>query len=239
MRAVRSSVLVALVLASAIATVVSPAFATPNLSASSGTSAVAPFITPVTSTTSLFTGRTGDLVMSIDSLGVSATCRTSVVSGYVGSTHTQARLTSIVFGSGARGDCSVRTPGGNGTIDNDRVSCAVNSTTPGFFGVQNLIRGVSWQAWMWMNACFYFTTVGGMSCRVDVPGQWVIGTFTSNRSQIELSNAATPGSSSSQVSITDVRGCLLTGRFTGTIAATFVVRPDTRRDSLPTITAAS
>jgi hypothetical protein len=113
MKTLRSGVLVALVLVSAVVVVASPAFATPNLTSSTSSragrpdnGAVSPFITPIGTTTtnsievndrygsgsgSSFTARNALRIT------VSLTCSSLEVRGFAGVTHTQLTISRIDF----------------------------------------------------------------------------------------------------------------------------------------------
>ena len=143
----RNGVLVALVLASALAVVVSPAFATPNITASSGTrsadiqraGAVTPFITPSTNTRSEYSGVAPGTRPSLTVPAVGAVeCDTSNVSGYASTTHTQIRITSVTFSRNCR---VADRPGGSRigkSLDTPNISCAVDSFTPWFVHVRDV-----------------------------------------------------------------------------------------------------
>ncbi len=137
-KALKVVVLVGLV-GSSVLVVGSPAFATPNLTASSGNAPVAPFITPSTSTRSQVTVRSTDPRVSLPSLGVTMTCRTSSVSGYSSTTHTQLRLTSLSFGDD-------QTPAANSCILNsgsvvEPITCTATSARSWSLHVRSIISG--------------------------------------------------------------------------------------------------
>jgi hypothetical protein len=141
MKQLRTGVLVAMVLVSALVVVTSPAFATPQITASSGTEdgrrphdgrAVAPFITPSTNTRSLYTGAATRPVLTVPSLaGATVTCDVSNVSGYATTTHTQFRITSVSFSR----NCVTNPPG---RVDNDPISCAASSNRPWLLHVRTV-----------------------------------------------------------------------------------------------------
>jgi hypothetical protein len=138
----KSVVLVALMLISAMVVVAAPAFATPNLTASSGSdatrphsrAAVAPFITPSTNTRSQFTGIARPAQIIIPQLGATISCDRSNLSGYVSTTHTQLRITSMTFSD----NCSITPPSPGSPVTNQPVSCRADSVTPWFWHVRGV-----------------------------------------------------------------------------------------------------
>ena len=101
MKVFKLSVLVIFVLMAALAVLARPAFATPRLTASTGSSPVAPFITPIgNTTTSTVSGSSSDSRFSSTApFGVIVTisCTDSRTTGYVPTTHTRANVTSLTF----------------------------------------------------------------------------------------------------------------------------------------------
>jgi hypothetical protein len=131
MKAIRSGLLAALVLVTAVVVIASPAFATPNITASSGTRAVSPFFTPIGSTTSASAGFSTDFRFNFDGT-FSVTCRRAIAWFYVPATHTQGLVTSLRFGEPGRSptECGVNFIFG-GTIEGTQIiDPTTNSTTP-------------------------------------------------------------------------------------------------------------
>jgi hypothetical protein len=129
MRSVKGMVLPALMLVVALVAVASPAFATPNLTASSGATPVAPFVTPSNSTASLWTARA--IAMTLASSGGIITCDSAAFSGYASTTHTQIRISSLSFGE--RGRCTYS----DGTVDQP-ITCTATSANPWHLHFRNV-----------------------------------------------------------------------------------------------------
>ncbi len=245
MKVFTRSALVALILVVAAVIVASPAFATPRLTTSTGNAAVSPFITPITPTTSSFTGRSSDSVLAIDlPLGLSARvqCRTAIASGYVSTTHTQARITSLSFGDGG-GDsltnCVVRTPFGDGTVDRDSVTCTATSRAPWHLHVRSTPDGGrSWDGTVNTSSpCTFVTTAPrASSCRITVDAnQSISARYTNANGTLELDRTSVL-----VVTVVNVSGCRISdGSYTATFTGRYTIRPDTRNDARPTVTAIS
>lgn len=246
MKALRASLLVALVLVSAIVVVASPAFATPNITASSGTRAVAPFITPIGSTTSQFTGRSSDSTFIAPAIGATVTCRTAITSGYAGTTNTQARVTSVSFGNRSGSDCRATIPGDTGTVVGDEVTClgaADGSTRPWFLHV---IRGpdgtgsssgtINIPAAGVANSCTFVIDFARSrtQCSIVIDNnQSIRGTYTNATSNLNVNDRT--------LRITSRDGprarCALSLSTTASFTATYRIRADTPRSAAPTVTA--
>jgi hypothetical protein len=236
MRWLRSSGIVALACLSALVVVGPPAFATPNITASSGTSPVSPFITPIGNTRSASTARSTDSAFSLPSIGVTMSCTTSTVSGYVDTTHTQLRLTSVSFGGGdARRNCRV-TPAG--TIDNrPDITCTATSANPWFLHVKNTNAATRSSSGTInpTSACTILMTFGG------VPTTIVVDANQSCRTNVGGGNNYTQATRRLSIIcsvLTTIRGATRAST-TSTFAGNYNVTPDTRRDGLLTVTAAS
>jgi hypothetical protein len=249
----RGSILVAAVLVSALVVVASPAFATPNITASSGTNnadvhragAVSPFITPSTNTKSSFTGRATRPMLSIPALGEILECRTGFASGYVTVTHTQARITSLSFGDGARGTCTLRGTAA-GTIDRDVVHCTATSNNPWLLHVQARGPNNSWSGTVNIppggSSCTFIFTAPtlGLSCILVVDANQSVDNaalYTNVTSSLELVRAQV------RVTIRENRDrrcpAPFPGSYTATFDAVYTIRADTPTDATPTITAGS
>jgi hypothetical protein len=185
MKAFRGSVVVALLLASVLVVVASPAFATPNLTASSGDdatrpharAAVAPFITPSTNTRSPSVGTDPTTILTLG--GTSVMCRTSRAFFYVTTTHTQARITSLSFGDARGRTCSTT---GGGTVDGDVISSTATSNAPWHAHVRindARLRSASGTVNV-SSAVTFIVTIPLLvsSCQFTVPAQSVAATLT-------------------------------------------------------------
>jgi hypothetical protein len=228
MKAMRSSALVALVLLTALVVVVAPAFATPNITASSGTRAVSPFITPIGSTTSLSTARGTNLTIAVPALGSTVSCDQATVSGYVDTTHTQMKIISMSFGTGRAGSCTVRPAG---TVDGNRFTCTATSANPGFFHAKtvNAAARSSSGSWNLTSSCSIFITILGRSYDITIDAQQscsYMETFPPSSFVLSCRLVAT---------ITGALSASITIDFTLRITA----RPDTVADASMTVTAAS
>ena len=124
MRFLRKSVLLTLVLVSALVISGSPAFATPNITSSSGATPVTPFFTPSTNTRSQYTGRSVNARFRIPVFG-DVTCAMAEISAYASTTHTQLRLTLVSF----RNCVSAF---GGATVDGGGFTCQATSDNPWF-----------------------------------------------------------------------------------------------------------
>lgn len=243
MSAMKRSVLIAFALLSAVVVVASPAFATPNITASSGTRAVAPFITPITSTRSQFTGSARDTRLTIDAVFSTIECTTTIVSGYVDTTHTQARITSLSFGNRSGRDCVVRTGLGSGTVNADEITCTATSANPWLLHMRAR-NGASTTSWDGTinntSSCSFAITVGGSTCDFTIPaGQSIAVRYTNTRARLEVS-ALSSRTSSFLIRVRNFSGCSIPdGIYSATIVSTYIIRVDTARDRAPTVTAAS
>ena len=234
MKVMKAGVLIALVLVSAVVVVASPAFATPNITASSGTRAVAPFITPLgNTTTSSITAPSTDSSFATRARDgrtpATLTCRDTRSSGYVDtSTHTQGRITRLDF-TNCRSDelgagVSVTTTASSanpfflhvrsGPDANGNSTGTFNIPTNGSITVTVTVFGI--------RACSF--SVGPQSVRVTFNNTTTI--LTVNDSTIRFSNTTAINDS-----CPDDR---LLARQTGT----FNLRADTTRDDIR-VTAAS
>ncbi len=243
----RRGLLSIMVIGSVGAVVGSPAFATPTLTGSTGTAigggAVAPFVTPSASTRSLFTARSTNAVLKIETVGgvlvATITCRTNVLSGYVSTTHTRIRITSLSFGDGGMADdCSMRTGLGNGPVDRDHITCVVGSNMPWYLNLKTAAGAGTVTATT--SCAFTFTMPPGSSCRVTLDaGQSFPAQYSSSGRSFAVISFG--GSSSFTLTLTNISTCGLfpIGSYIGTLTGTYPITPDTRRDSVPILTSAS
>ncbi len=239
MKAFRSGMLVALVLVSAVVVVASPAFATPNITASSGTRAVAPFITPIgDSARSNIIGTSTD---SRFSAGAIVRCRTARVGGFIGATHTQATITSVTFGDGRAGNCDATSGGFSGVVRNggdsrgqlDSIDGGATTTRPWFLHVRRFTAADNSSSGTININRFQFTvTIIGVACQITITAQSVDATYT-NRTRVVTVNDAS-------VAFTESTGgglCPAPGN--ATFTATYTIRQTiTDRESVR-VTAAS
>jgi hypothetical protein len=227
MKGFRSSVLVALVLVSALVVIASPAFATPNLTASSGTrngetahraGAVAPFITPSTSTRSMYTG-TGDAPdtrLGLPGLALTVSCTRSTAQFYASTTHTVLRVSDLTFS----GTCTVNVP--RGRVDTNPISCVADPNRPWLVHVTAVAAGSATGTVNTASTCVFVVTLNGPS-----------DTLTVDAGQSCRPNAGGGGNAYTNATQSLVVTCNLTvtsvgavrGSFTGTFQGTYTVRP--------------
>jgi hypothetical protein len=250
MRRLKGGALVALILLTAVVVVASPAFATPNITASSGNanpvppnphsaSAVAPFITPSTNTRSLYTGVSRNWQIAFPSLGSTIRCETSNMSFYASMTHTQLRVTDITFSR----NCTVSPVG---TVDNQPISCTANSRTPWSIHVR-AVDGRTRSASGTINVptgdgagnelCTIRTTIGGVSqslsvsrnqsCRASASATGITYTWSRTPPTIDITCAWV-------VTIQPLRA-----NTASVFSGTYTITPDTARDGVLTVTSSS
>jgi hypothetical protein len=176
MKSLKGAVLLALVLVSALVVVASPAFATPRLTSSTGTAArpdngaVSPFITPigdtVRSSINATSPRSDFSALIIGGLATYTITCSSRGTAYVGVTHTQAILTSLVFET-----CRDSLNG------SPRVSTTVSSPDhPWFLHVRAAAGANSWDGTVNIPAgstASIITRPIGQDCRITVGPQSV------------------------------------------------------------------
>ncbi len=196
-KALKFAVLGSLLLISAVAVVASPAFATPNITASSGTRAVAPFITPIGDS-----ARSNIIGTSIDSrftAGAIIRCRTSRIGGFIGATHTQATITSVTFGDGRRGDCDLTSGGFSGVVRNggtstgqlDSIDGGATTTRPWFLHVRRFTAADnSSSGTININRFQYTVTIIGVACQITIATQSVDVTYTNRTRVVTVSDAS-------------------------------------------------
>jgi hypothetical protein len=243
MKALRSSVLVALIVVSAAVVVASPAFATPQLTASSGNdtplvgahsrAAVAPFITPSTSTRSQYTARADRATtLNLAAIGFVISCTASRASIYVSVTHTQARVTDLTFS----GTCTTNFAGSR--VDTNPISCVTDSNRPWYLHVRTAGNPDSTGSVNINGSCRLVVTFGGgssatitidanQSCTRGIPANGVVFTQVTQSLAVNCDLRVT------------IVGGPLPGSFTGNFTGLYTVRPDTARDARITVTARS
>jgi hypothetical protein len=238
-----SSILIALILASALVVVASPAFATPNLTASSGADtplsgahsrwAVSPFITPSTNTRSLYIGQAGTTQLAVPTLFQTVSCTTSTAAVYASTTHTQLRVTSLSFGDRG-GRCTVS---GGGRVDNrPDITCTATSARPWYIHARTVDAP---------NQSATGTVSLTSTCVVRLSGTLfgaVVITVDANQSCAGTNTYTWAGATGSLVVNCSVRATLsggISGSVTTTFNGTYTVRPDTRTDAKLTVTAGS
>ncbi len=238
MKSLRTGIVASLVLMSALAMVSVPAFATPNLTASSGTAAVAPFFTPISNSNSQRTFRGANVSIAVPALAVTITCRESWGSGYADTTHTNFRYTSHSFNG-----CTIDV--GGGTVDNNgTITCGATTVAPWLLTISSVnaatrsaVGSLSIPAnGAGVTACsFTFTRSGssytvtvnrGQSCLPGARGSPNTYTWATSRVQMTCS-----------LSVTIVGAIVVTT--TATYSSGYTLRPDTARDGTLVVTAAS
>ncbi len=224
----RKSVLVAIVVLLTVAVIASPVFATPNITASSGTAPVTPFFTPVTSTRSQFRGTSANVVLTVPGV-YRITCRDSLISGYASTTHTQLRLTEVSFRV-----CASSIAGS--TVDGGGTICPATSGSPWFLHARSTDPRSSVTTVNLTSACFFIVTLNDArrsSCttRLDV-GSSIASTYTSGATTLAINGA---------VSATVFGGsCPIPPRsVVATLTGTYTFTPDTARDGRLNITGGS
>jgi hypothetical protein len=246
MNALRSSMLVVVVLVSVAAVVVAPAFATPQITASSGTRAVSPFITPVQARSpaqnSESTAVSTNLRIGFAALGINIVCNEAHFSGYVDTaTHTQLRMTSVSFGNRTAGSCRVDPLGG--TITNTTITCTATTRAPWSLHIRTIDSATSSRGSINLtSACTFVMNIGTARCRLTMaPGQSMSPvTYTSAAATRRLTISET--GSTLRVTIVDNGGasrCSLTGSFASNITGDYALTPDTRTDTVLAVTAGS
>jgi hypothetical protein len=211
-----------LVIASA-AVAGSPAFATPRLTSSTGTaarpdnSAVSPFATPLGSTTSSSTFLSTDMTLTI---GASVwACSPAHMSGYIGLTHTELRITSVTFGDGSGRGCS--------GIGGGSISGTATSPNPWHLHFRTI--EVSTSATGTLNLSSNVTFVLNVfNCHITWPPQSVRITQTSTTTSLTMDDGTVRSTGS---------GFCPSG--TARITAIYTARPDTTRDARLRVTSLS
>jgi hypothetical protein len=218
MKAWRSGALVVLIVLSAGIVVSSPALATPNITASSGTGVASPFLTPMGNTRdSSSRGSSTDTRLVLN--GTTITCRTANAVGYTATTHTQLRLTSMTFGDGRGSTCitSGRVP-----IVGDSINGGASSVVPWHVHVKTNDAGArSATGTINISTSFSFTASNGVTtCDFTVSGsQSVTVTYTYSSTSLIVDGALVVG-------VTRVAGsCPTSG--SADFRAAYTVRPDT------------
>ena len=235
MKHFRNSVLIALVLMAASVVVAAPAFATPRLTESTGSSAVSPFITPIGTTTSTSVGTSTNSNLALPSSGSTVSCTTSTVSGYVDRTHTQLKLTAVSFGGGdAARNCRVAPAG---RVDNTPdITCTATSAAPWFLHVRTVISATSSSGTVNLtSSCTVRLTItgrgdntvvsidAGQSCQPNAGGN----TYTSAARSLVVDCRVLATINNPRLSTQS------------TFRGTYSIRPTTARDANLTVTAAS
>jgi hypothetical protein len=221
MMSLKRSVLLALMLMSVVVVAASPAFATPNITASSGSRPVSPFVTPIGNTsTSSSDGLSTDSRLSIG--GTDVACRTANARGYVDVTHTNVKLTSVTFGDGRGGTCSAT---GGGRVDGDSIDGGATSARPWHLHVRTVdaaTRSATGTVNTSSAVTFVVTVpIAGASCQFTVPaGQSVPAVYTFGNTSLAVDGTVT----TNIVPVRDpIRVCPRSG--TATYRATYTIRP--------------
>ncbi len=241
MKSLRGGVLVALVLISALVVIASPAFATPNLTSSTGTLPVSPFLTPTSASTSSSTFRGVSTSLAIPALGLAVTCRQSWGSGYVdAATHTNFRITSLSFNG-----CTV--DGGLGTVDNNgTITCDASTRVPwlltaktvdaarrsasGGISIPGGSTGCRFRVTSATFGSISFLIDPGQSCLPAARGTPNVYTWAARPAALQVTCA---------IRVTTTGGLIFTGTGNYGAVAPYTVRPDTARDAVISVTAVS
>jgi hypothetical protein len=221
MRTLRAVALLALLLISVTVVIASPAFATPNATASSGTRVAQPFITPLGSTSSMSTLLSTDLSLAIG--GAVISCRTTHISAYVPATHTQSLITSFTIGNGAGGTCLVTHRGFGGTVDQNSIrEPTLSSTRPAVLHFTTILAGTSDTGTLNLSGAITFTyTFAFTSCNLTIPIQSIRSTETwTTRSYVFNDRTV----------VTTIVGAVCPASGNATLTAIFTERHDTVRD---------
>jgi hypothetical protein len=193
MKKLPRGLLVALMLASAVAVIASPAFATPRLTTSTGTrpdgGGVSPFFTPVGSATSSITinqsyggNRRGLSVRGRDKDGnaFSFTCDEIRASGHVLATHTRLTITRLDLGR-----CTI-----DSVVGTLSVVVSANATTPCFLHLRSG-AAPSWEGAFELTRTCTMTVIVtapliGNICQFSVREQSVRLRDTDTNTQLEI-----------------------------------------------------
>jgi hypothetical protein len=236
----------ALTLVAAAVVVVSPAFATPQITASSGSRAVSPFITPVQARSpaqnSESTALSTNSRLGIPALGANFRCSESHVSGYVDTaTHTQVRLTSMSFGNNVPGSCRIDPIGG--AIPGTLVTCTATTRNPWMLHVRTIDSATSSRGSVNLtSACTFVMNVGTSICRVTFAGGQSLSPVTYTWAVATRRLTISEVGSTFRVTIVDGGGasrCTLAGSFAASFTGDYTITPDTRSDAVLTVTAGS
>lgn len=232
MKALKFFLAVAVVLAAGVTVVAGPALATP-MRTGSADGPTRPFFTPITSTLSESTG-VGNFVVGVPGLGLQVNCPISHISGYVGQTHTQLRVTKLSAGDPAV-VCPVM-PGG-WRLDRTEITCTATSQNPWLFHITQINAANPNSVTGTLNAtsaCVFTITNAGRSCVITIdPNQSLLGSYTHVTTSLSV-NAPAP-----IVTIRNGAGCPWVGSFAGTVNAAWTLRPDTAADPRIRFTALS
>jgi hypothetical protein len=119
------------------------------------------------------------------------------------------------------------------TVDTDQITCGASSAAPWVLHARLFNpANRSTTGTINIDACTFSITISGTSCvLVYDGGQSLAVTYTNGTGSLVLNGSLT-------VTLR-AAGCLVPGSFAATLTATYTVRPDTRGDRRPTVTAAS
>ncbi len=216
--------LTGLLLISAVAIVASPAFATPNITASSGTRAVAPFITPIGDS-----ARSNIIATSTDwrfTAGAIIRCRTARFGGFIGATHTQATITSVTFGDGRAGNCDDTSGGFSGVVRNggtsagqlDSIDGGATTTRPWFLHVRRFTAADgSSSGTININRFQFTSTIIGVACQITMSPQSIDITYTNATRSVSIRDATVAFTESTG-------GALCPASGNARVDATYVIR---------------
>jgi hypothetical protein len=178
MSLLRTALILGLALLGGAVVVAAPVFATPNITASSGSRSVAPFITPIGNTsTSTLTGASTDFSFTGSGFGgtrFTVTCADSSMGGHVVVTHTRALLTAV-----AMARCNA------GTFT---IATSASSTTPWPWHVRTVGSGSATGSIEIPAGGSLTITAGGGACTVVVTPQSIDVTFTDAATSLVVSD---------------------------------------------------
>ncbi|HEY6779723.1 MAG TPA: hypothetical protein VI111_02145 [Thermoleophilaceae bacterium] len=222
-------------LAAATAIVIAPpAFAT-VLATDSARGNASPFITPISgdSVRSRITGSGGGLRFRVIGGGV-VRCTNTLFESYIDQTHTQARVTRVMIGSGRPGNCDVTLGGVSGVVRNgttsagqlDSIDGGATTAAPWFLHVRSYDGTLSSTGTLNVTRQFSFTiTVRGLVCHIDILPQSIDLSYTNANRTVQISDTTVAYSES-----TRSVGCPVAGN--GDLTAAYVLVPQTSTDPL-------
>jgi hypothetical protein len=240
MKIIKASMLLLLILVSAAIVLASPVFATPNITASSGSRPVSPFFTPSIfaspAPNGMFTGAAPSARFGFPTHTFTVSCAASL-SGYVNSfTHTQIRLTSALLGSAT--GC-ISTPPRSETIP--QFTCTVTTRDPWLFHARAIDAfGSAVGSINLTSACTFVMNFGTASCRVTIASGQSISPVSYSPSMRRLGLSETGRTLIG--TMVDNRGatrCAFVGSSAVSLVGTYTFNPDTPLEPPWTITSAS
>lgn len=227
MKALRIALAIAAVLVAGLTVIAAPAMATPTRTDSVGSQPTAPFFTPIGNTRSESTGVGGPFTWGVLGLGLQVQCPITRISGYVGETHTQFRITNFSVGDGV-GACPVM-PGG-WTLDGNQFTCTATSVNPWLFHITRInaadpnsvtgtLNNTSTCRFTLTNAALRASCVVTIDINQSMRGRYTQVTTSLTIAELNLTSTIRNGVA-----------CPWVGSWNSQIAASWTLRPDTARD---------